>query len=226
MSLTTAQHDILVKYLKDVGIKLQEPFEEFYDHIATAFEKSDAHDLQKYIREVADPAFGGVSGIQTMLKEGSKSLTKHYRRVLRQKMAFYFKGSYMLIPISLYFLLYILFNTTVPKYAFSAVLCIASATPVLYAIIIGYRFQRSCKKSGANFKSSLKHQELHRLSIIGMLTLNLHNLLFLDTNISELNAGLIKWLPLVISGLVIYIIWAISCFQMVKEELTPKLIIQ
>ena len=226
MSLTTAQHNILVKYLKDVGIKLQEPFEEFYDHIATAFEKSDADDLQKYIREVADPAFGGVSGIQTMLKEGSKSLTKHYRKVLRQKMAFYFKGPYMLIPISLYFLLCMLFNITEPRLGFFILLSIASATPMFFAIFIGYRFQRSCKKNGVGFKSSLKHQELHRLSIVGMLTLSLHNLLFLDANISELNAGLIKWLPLVISGLVIYIIWAISCFQMVKEELTPKLIIQ
>ena len=42
MSLTITQHDLLVKFLKDVGIRNQEPFEAFYDHFVTAFEKSGA----------------------------------------------------------------------------------------------------------------------------------------------------------------------------------------
>ena len=52
MSLTTTQHDILVKHLKDVGIGHQEPFEEFYDHIATAVEKDKPDDLRAYLREI------------------------------------------------------------------------------------------------------------------------------------------------------------------------------
>jgi len=226
MKLTEEQHDILVKYLKVVGIGHQEPFEEFYDHIATGFEKSHVLDLSTYIRDVAQPAFGGADGIKKILKEGSKTVTRHYRKVLRKKMAFYFKGPYMLIPIALYFLLYILFHSIEPRIAFAAILSFTSGTPMFLAIFNGYRFQRSCKKNGADFKSSLKHQELHRLTILGLLALSLHNMAFLETNNTELNQGLIQWLPMVISGLVIYMIWAISCLQLVKEELTPKLIIK
>ncbi|WP_323758118.1 hypothetical protein [Roseivirga sp.] len=69
MSLTTAQHDILVKYLKAVEIKHQEPFEEFYDHIATGFEKSHVLDLSTYIRDVAQPAFGGTKGMLKIVNE-------------------------------------------------------------------------------------------------------------------------------------------------------------
>ncbi|MFT6053421.1 MAG: hypothetical protein ACJASP_000303 [Roseivirga sp.] len=72
MSLTTAQHDLLVKYLKDVGIKHQEPFEEFYDHIATGFEKSHVFDLDTYIGNVSEPAFGGTKGMLKIVNEQNK----------------------------------------------------------------------------------------------------------------------------------------------------------
>ena len=72
MSLTTTQHDILVKYLKDVGIKHQEPFEEFYDHIATGFEKSHTLDLSTYIRDIAQPSFDGTKGMLKIVNEQNK----------------------------------------------------------------------------------------------------------------------------------------------------------
>ncbi|KYG80859.1 hypothetical protein AWW67_08535 [Roseivirga seohaensis] len=72
MSLTTEQHDILVKYLKDVGIKDQEPFEEFYDHIATGFEKNQTLELSTYIREISEPAFGGTKGMLKIVNEQNK----------------------------------------------------------------------------------------------------------------------------------------------------------
>ncbi|MFT6214552.1 MAG: hypothetical protein ACJAS3_000945, partial [Roseivirga sp.] len=78
MKLSQEQHHTLVKYLKDVGIRNQEPFEEFYDHVVTDFEKSDATDISLFIKEAIEPAFGGEKGIQKILKEGSKSVTRHY----------------------------------------------------------------------------------------------------------------------------------------------------
>uniref|UniRef100_UPI004048A87F hypothetical protein n=1 Tax=Roseivirga sp. TaxID=1964215 RepID=UPI004048A87F len=77
MSLTTTQHDLLVKYLKDVEIIHQEPFEEFYDHIVTAFEKNEATDIRLFIKEAIEPAFGGVKGIKRILLN---------QRELRQKL--------------------------------------------------------------------------------------------------------------------------------------------
>jgi hypothetical protein len=227
MSLTTTQHDILVKYLKDVGIRNQEPFEEFYDHIVTAFEKSDAIDIRLFIKEAIEPAFGGEKGIQKILKEGSRAVTKHYRRVLREKMAFYFKGPNLLIPISMYFASYMLLSFVPnPRMTFFAILALTCVGPVILVLLNSYSFYRSCKRSNVNFNSSLKHQEFHRITILGMVVLSLHNAFLIDIDSTSYVQGLIQWLPLIVSGLVIYIIWAISCVQMVKEELAPKLIIQ
>jgi hypothetical protein len=72
MSLTTAQHDVLVKYLKDVGIKHQEPFEEFYDHIATGFEKNHVLDLNTYILTIFEPSFGGAEGMLKIVNDQNK----------------------------------------------------------------------------------------------------------------------------------------------------------
>jgi hypothetical protein len=227
MSLTTAQHDILVKYLKDVGIRNQEPFEEFYDHIVTAFEKSDTTDIRLFIKEVIEPAFGGEKGIQKILKEGSKSVTRHYRKVLRRRMVFYFKGPYVLIPISMYFALYMLLSFVPnPRMTFFAILALTCIGPVIFVLITSYSFYRSCKRSNVNFNSSLKHQEFHRITILGMVVLSLHNAFLIEIDSAVYIKSLIQWLPLIVSGLVIYLIWAISCVQMVKEELAPKLIIQ
>lgn len=77
MSLTTTQHDLLVKYLKGLEIKTQEPFEEFYDHIATAIEKEQPDDINEFLREVIQPSFGGVKGIKRILLN---------QRELRQKL--------------------------------------------------------------------------------------------------------------------------------------------
>jgi len=55
-----------------VEIKHQEPFEEFYDHIATGFEKSHVLDLSHYIRDVAQPTFGGTKGMLKIVNEQNK----------------------------------------------------------------------------------------------------------------------------------------------------------
>lgn len=73
MSLSTDQDKFLCQYLKDVGIRHQEPFEEFYDHIATAFEQSGDRDIKLYIRDVAQPAFGGTKGMLRIVNEQNKS---------------------------------------------------------------------------------------------------------------------------------------------------------
>lgn len=69
MSLSLEQHKYLSKYLKDVGIEHQEPFEEFYDHIATGFQESCSTDIEYYVRNVAQPSFGGVKGMLSVVKE-------------------------------------------------------------------------------------------------------------------------------------------------------------
>lgn len=72
MSLSTEQHKYLCQYLKDVGIYHQEPFEEFYDHIATSFEQSGASDLKVFICNVAQPAFGGAKGMLKIVNQQNK----------------------------------------------------------------------------------------------------------------------------------------------------------
>ena len=76
MKLTQEQHHALVKYLKDVGIKQQEPFEEFYDHIATAIEKEQPDDINEFIREIIQPSFGGVKGIKRIVFNQRKMRSK------------------------------------------------------------------------------------------------------------------------------------------------------
>jgi hypothetical protein len=226
MSLTIAQHKILVKYLKDVGIKCQEPFEEFYDHIATGFEKSDETDLDAYIRNIVQPGFQGVDGIKRVLKEGSKTVTRHYRRVLLKKMTSFFIGYRIIIPLSLCLVFYLLFSNLEPQKVFSSTLVLMSASPALLSLSLILVFRARSYKQKLGYNSSLKHEELHRISILGVLILNLHIILFLDMDSFVLNTALHTWLPILVIGYAIFAIWAASCIQLIKEELTPKLIIQ
>ena len=69
MSLSQEQNKYLCQFLKDVGIRDQEPFEEFYDHIATGFEISNYTDIKEYIQNIAQPAFGGTKGILKVVNQ-------------------------------------------------------------------------------------------------------------------------------------------------------------
>lgn len=226
MSLTTTQHDILVKYLKDVGIRNQEPFEEFYDHIVTAFEKSDAADIRLFIKEVIEPAFGGEKGIQKILKEGSKSVTRHYRKVLRRRIISYFNGYLVVIPLSLFLLIYLSFTLAEPKKILAWILIVTSTQPMVFSIYLFLKFKIHSKRNKTQFKPSLKHEELHRLSVIGLFTLILHNILLLDMDTNRLNEWLITWLPIVAISFTFFCLLSLSYIRLMKEEIVPKLIIQ
>jgi hypothetical protein len=78
MGLTHQQHITLSKYLKAVGIKEQEPFEEFYDHIATGFERSQIQDLQHYIERIVEPDFGGTNGMLRIVRNQNKHRRGQY----------------------------------------------------------------------------------------------------------------------------------------------------
>jgi hypothetical protein len=41
---------------------------EFYDHIATGFERSQIQDLQHYIERIVEPDFGGTNGCCVLLE--------------------------------------------------------------------------------------------------------------------------------------------------------------
>lgn len=177
MSLTIAQHDILVKYLKDVNIVQQEPFEEFYDHIATAIEKDKPEDVNIFLREVIQPSFGGVKGIKRIVLNQRKART---RMIWKKAIGIFFSffgwpaigivmASFILIQISQ--------NILGPKFTLVASLILGLLLPFIVFAYGSINFYRDCKRSNKNYRNSdlnnslmvLVHVPFTILNIIGNL---------------------------------------------------------
>ena len=154
MSLTKDQDKYLSQYLKDVGISHQEPFEEFYDHIATAFEESGDNDLKTYIRDVAQPAFGGTKGILRIVKEQNK-----IRKALiwqRAKSIFLnlFGWPAIGVVIASFWLIQFGIQQFGQEFIIILTLGLGLGVPLL-VIIYGYSsFYLSCKRKGLPYSSN------------------------------------------------------------------------
>jgi hypothetical protein len=160
MSLTTAQHDILVKYLKDVEIKHQEPFEEFYDHIATAIEKEQPDDINEFMREVIQPSFGGVKGIKRIVFNQRKIRSRLIWR--RAKEIFFSLFGWPAIGIVIVSLILVQTSLTQfgTKFTLLTTLSLGLLLP-LFVVAYGFiSFSRDCKKCNKDFRNSDLNQTL------------------------------------------------------------------
>jgi hypothetical protein len=147
MGLTHQQHITLSKYLKAVGIKEQEPFEEFYDHIATGFERSQIHDLQHYIESIAEPDFGGTKGMLRIVRNQNK----HRRAMIVKRAKEIFVGLFGWPTVLIVFASYLMVITGRSQFGqkFTIIfsLVIGLFVPVIIVLYGQLKFYFDCKKN-------------------------------------------------------------------------------
>ena len=225
MSLTTTQHDILVKYLKVVGIVHQEPFEEFYDHIATGFEKSHLLDLSTYIREVAQPDFGGSKGIKKIVLNQRKART---RMIWKKAMEIFF-GLFGWPAIGIVMASFILVqtsqNTLGPKFTLIASLMLGLLLPLVVIAYGSISFYRDCKRSNKNYRNSdlnnslmvLVHVPFTLINIVG----NLIVPIIIGREVFKIFITENIWLSTFFCAFTL--LYGFTCLKLMKEKFVFKL---
>lgn len=152
MSLSQEQEKYLCQYLKDVGIIDQEPFEEFYDHIATGFETSEYTDIKEYIHNIAQPAFGGTKGMLKVVKEQNQIRKTFIWNRAREIFLSLFGWPAIIVVIACFLMVQIGTQLLGQKFIIVFSLVIGLAIPaivVFYGLIV---FHFECKRSGLPYR--------------------------------------------------------------------------
>jgi hypothetical protein len=225
MSLTTTQHDLLVKYLKDVEIKHQEPFEEFYDHIATAIEKEQPDDINEFIREVIQPSLGGVKEIKRIVFNQRKMRSRIiWRRAKEIFLSLFGWPAIGIVIVSL-----ILVQTSLTQFGTKfTILASVGLGLLLPFVIIAYgmfSFYRDCKKENKGYRNSDLNNSLLVFIHLPFTTLNLFGNLLIPIVIGRETFKLFLagnlWVNTFLCAFAL--LYGFTCLKLVKEKFTFKL---
>jgi len=228
MSLTTTQHDILVKYLKDVGIGHQEPFEEFYDHIATSIEKDKPEDISTYLREVIQPSFGGVQGMLDVVNEQSKirriAILKRAKEIFLSLFGWPAIGFVMVSFI----LLQTLSNQFDEKYVliYAAILGLfIPASVMMYGV---FSFYKDCKKQQLPYTTNDLNSSILLLMVIPFNALSIVGNLLIPIFIGRdsFSQFLTAYPAVIVCFSTLVLLFGFTCLKLFKEKFTFKLSIQ
>lgn len=219
----------VVKYLKSIDVRTMEFFEEMYDHIVTSYEKRlhKTQSIEDHLRDVVQPSFGGVKGIQRVMKSQQK---------LRQKMIFkrvwsLFKGYLFSWPTILITIMVTLCITQLnaliqPKNVLLFTMVISVLCTILVIGIVNARFYLACKREKRPYTSSDLNLRILAIATFGCTSLNFFvNLLSpLVWGDNQSGIGLITRYPVIqITICVLSIIYALISIQIVKEKFIFKL---
>mgnify|MGYP003665792140 CR=1 FL=1 len=225
MSLTTAQHDILVKYLKDVEIKHQEPFEEFYDHIATAIENDKPEDVNTFLREVIQPSFGGVKGIKKIVLNQRKARTRMiWEKAIRVFFSFFGWPAIGIVMVS-FILVQTSQNTLGSKFTLIASLILGLLLPLIVFAYGSISFYIDCKRSNKNYRNSdlnsslmvLVHLPFTILNIVGNLIIPM----IIGREIFKIFILENIWLSTFFCAFTL--LYGFTCLKLMKEQFIFKL---
>jgi hypothetical protein len=225
MSLTKAQHDLLVKYLKDLGIRNQEPFEEFYDHIVTAFEKEQPDDINEFVREVIQPSFGGVKGIKRIVFNQRKMRSK----LIWQRAKEIFLSLFGWPAIGIVIVSLILVQTSLSQFGTKFTILTSMGLGLLLPFgIIAYgmfSFYRDCKKENRGYRNSDLNNSLLVFIHLPFTTLNLFGNFLIPIVIGRETFKLFLteniWLNTFLCAFAL--LYGFTCLKLVKENFIFKL---
>ena len=225
MSLTTAQHNVLVKYLKDVGIGHQEPFEEFYDHIATAIEKDKPHDLKEYFRGVIQPSFGGVQGMLDVVNEQSKirriAILKRAKEIFLSLFGWPAIGFVMVSFI----LPQTLSNQFDAKYVLLYAAIIGLFIPTSVIMYGAFSFYKDCKKQQLPYTSSDLNYSILLLLVIPFNALSIVGNLLIPIFIGRdsFSQFLTAYPAITVCFSTLVLLFGFTCLKLFKEKFIFKL---
>lgn len=225
MRLTKEQHNFLCQYLKDVGIRHQEPFEELYDHIATAFEQSSQQDIRTYIYEIAQPDFGGTSGIMRIVNEQNK-----IRKSIiwsRAKTIFIGLFGWPTIVVVLVSFLLVQFGIKQLGQQFILILSLGLglALPATVALYGHLTFHFNCKQKMLPYRSNNRNSWLLNMIHFPFLILNIGGNLIIPIMIGReaFKTVLVNYPIIVVCFSTFSLLFGITYLKLIKEQFIFKL---
>jgi hypothetical protein len=225
MSLTTTQHDILVKYLKDCGIGYQEPFEEFYDHIATAIEKDQPENLSQYFREVIQPSFGGVQGMLLIVSEQSKI----HKGLILKRAKEIFLSLFGWPAIGFIMVSFILLQTAArqfgEEYVMYSSLILGLFIPPVIIMYGAVSFSRDCKKRNLPYRSNDRNATIFSLLVLpyNIFSFGANLLVYMVLGRENLSHFLSAYPVITVCFSTLALLFGFTLLKLLKENFTFKL---
>lgn len=229
--MTKEEKTTIVDYLKSLGIKSMEFFEEMYDHIVTSFEsrKNLSQDIDSHIKEVIQPGFGGAMRIKRIMRSQERLRQKTiFRRAKDLFLSYLISWPTILITVFIALIIFQLNAIFNPKDVLLIILVSTAMVPPIIALSGQLQFYISCKRQGKPYSSSDLNKRLVLIAAIGC---NLLNILL--NLVAKLIWGVHKtgfenlasypWLQISLS--VLFIIYALVVIQLLKEKFVTKLVI-
>ncbi len=219
----------VVKYLKSINVITMEFFEEMYDHIITSYQNrvNKNEPIKDHLRDVVQPAFGGVKGIQSIMKSQQKLRQKAiFNRAKELFITYMISWPTVLITIAITLLIIRLNAIFNPKDVLLLILTISSLVPPFIALGGQIKFYFNCKKEKKPYSSSDLNKRLLFIAAIGCNLLNvLLNVVarfiwgFQKTGFENLASY--SWVQ--ISLCVTFFLYALVVIQLLKEKFILKL---
>lgn len=221
--MTEKEHKIICEFLKDHRFNQQELFEEFYDHIVTAYESREdrSTDMHQHLEEVlAD--FGGKKGMRKILIARHQAYNQIYGKRLRSIFWSFFKWPmivYTALISTAVYLLTLLFPT---HELFTWLMLLVSLTPIALAGQFAVRFSLKCKNEGKAYRSRVSQSAALRPALLLSLPIHIWNLSVTVFG-TQVPLTLSQNIVLTTAFTVLLITFTLACLKLMTEVNTQKL---
>lgn len=218
-------------YLKELKINKQEIFEEFFDHLATAYEnaltRNPATEIKSYLREEVQSAFGGEIKMKKIICSRRNEINKIYQNKLLCQFLSFFKGPMLLLSSAVFVLVYLSLISFGRVHAYDVALLITVIAMIIPLATITYgfmSFKTNCKNLDKGYRSSVKNHMLFYQSFL--LTSFFYALHILNITLGLDKVTLPIWSIVLIGAFVtIYVIFSFVYLRLIKKEFDFKLVL-
>lgn len=221
----------VTKYLKSIDVRTMEFFEEMYDHIITSYQNrvNKNEPIKDHLRDVVQPAFGGVKGIQRVMKAQQKLRQRMIgKRVWSLFKSYLFQWPTVLITLMIALIIYQTNTVFNPKHVLIGIMLMSILTPVIIVLIGQGKFYLECKRQGKGYSSSDLNQRLMLLASFGTTLVNISINLVGEVVLGG-KKGTLELLasyPLLQTALcLLFCLYALVTVQLLKEKFIYKLAI-
>ncbi len=227
--ISKEEQQFVFDYLKKVGVKHMEFFEELYDHIVTSFEDrvDKSQNISDHITNTIQPAFGGAVGIRIVQQKQEIQRSKMIKARFLSLFKEYFIGwPSVLISITLGLLIYLLNQFFDPKWILISFIVFGALCPLITSLYGIEKFRSYCRRNRLPYQLSDLNRRIASFSTIGVMSVNivLNGTLLIASGSHNTGINFISELPyLQIPIGVVFILYTLVCVQLFKEKFIIKL---
>lgn len=216
-------------YLLELKINRQEAFEEFFDHLATSYEKAlaknPATEIKVHLRNEGQSVFGGEAEMKKLFCRKRNEINKVYRSRLLCEFTDFFKGPMLLLSSVIFVLVYFGLMSFGKAHVYDTALL---TTVIVMIIPLGtmmyglMSFKMNCRNLGKGYRSSFKNQMLFHPSFL--LTSFFYLLHVLNITLGLDRIVLPLWSIMLIGAFVtVYLIFGFVYLRLIRREFDFKI---